>query len=212
MRDDRGMEELSLALPAATRPHLVLVRHGETEWSRTGRHTGATDVPLTDEGREQARRAGIALGRREFGLVLTSPRQRARDTAALAGHPEAEVEPGLVEWDYGDYEGLTTPEISEQVGRPWLLWTDGVPGGETLAEVAERCRDVIDRVTPTLEAGEDVLLFAHSHLLRVFAATWLGEPMLGRSLYLGTGAVSVLGREHGNPAVVKWNIIIPALD
>jgi probable phosphoglycerate mutase len=201
------VEETELALPTATRPHLVLVRHGETEWSKSGRHTGASDVPLTDAGREQARKVGELFGDRRFGLALTSPRQRARDTAALAGHPDAEVDDRLVEWDYGDYEGLTTPEISEQLGRPWLLWSDGVPGGESLAEVAERCRGVLDRVAPTLEAGEDVLIVAHSHLLRVLAATWLGEPALGRSLYLGTGSVVVLGREHGTPAIVKWNLV-----
>jgi probable phosphoglycerate mutase len=182
---------------------IVLIRHGETEWSASGRHTSRTDVPLTDEGREAARRLGERLAGRRFALVLTSPRARARDTCAEAGFGDvAQVTDDLAEWDYGGYEGLTTPEI--RVDRPgWLLWDDGVPGGETAAQVTARADRVIERA---LAAGGDVALFAHGHILRVVGARWLGLPaQRGGSLALDTATLSELGFEHENRVLRRWN-------
>jgi probable phosphoglycerate mutase len=196
---------------------LVLLRHGETEWSRAGRHTGLTDLPLTPYGEQQARAAGALLAGRSFVLVLTSPLQRARRTAALAGLGGAELEPDLVEWDYGGYEGLTSEQI-QATGRPgWRIFPDGVvpgdPGGpgpgatpgESLADVAARVARVLARVTPALEEG-DVALVSHGHALRVLASVWLQRPPdLGGQLVLGAGSVSVLGEEHRTPAILGWN-------
>jgi probable phosphoglycerate mutase len=182
---------------------IVLVRHGETEWSASGRHTSRTDVPLTDKGRAAARRLGERLAGREFALVLTSPRSRARDTCAEAGFADAaEVTEDLAEWDYGGYEGLTTPEI--RVDRPgWLLFDDGVPGGETATQVEARADRVIERA---LAAHGDVALFAHGHILRVIGARWLGEPVrFGGRLALGTASLSELGFEHENRVLEHWN-------
>jgi broad specificity phosphatase PhoE len=182
---------------------IVLVRHGETEWSASGRHTSRTDVPLTDMGREEARRLGERLAGREFALVLTSPRSRARDTCAEAGfRAAAEITEDLAEWDYGGYEGLTTPEI--RVDRPgWLLWDDGVPGGETATQVAARADRVIERA---LAADGDVACFAHGHILRVVGARWLGQPArFGGSIALGTASLSELGFEHENRVLWRWN-------
>ncbi len=183
---------------------LWLVRHGETEWSRSGAHTGRTDIALTESGREQARAIGSKLAGRDFGLVLTSPLVRARDTCALAGFGEhARVEPNLREWDYGDFEGRTTAEIRSE--RPeWFLWRDGVPGGETIAEVAGRAQAVIAEATG---AGGDVLLFSHGHLLRILAACWLGlQPDAGRLLALGTASISTLGYERDTRVITRWNL------
>jgi probable phosphoglycerate mutase len=180
---------------------VVLVRHGATEWSESGQHTSTTDVPLTEAGREAARALGERLKGREFALVLTSPRARARDTAAIAGI-EAELEPDLVEVDYGEYEGRTTPEI--RVERPgWTLWRDGSPGGETLAQAGAR----VDRViTRALAAEGDVALFAHGHILRVLAARWLGlPPERGASLALHTATLSELGFERETRVILRWN-------
>ncbi len=191
---------------------LVLLRHGETEWSRSGRHTGRTDVPLTAYGEQQARAAGALLAGRTFSLVLTSPLQRAARTAQLAGLGHAEVEPDLVEWDYGGFEGLTTPEI-RQAGRPgWRIFHDGVaPGGpgqtpgEDLADVAARGLRVLERVRPVLADG-DVALVGHGHALRVLATVWLGRPPdLAAQIVLGSGSVSELGEEHDVPAILSWN-------
>jgi len=182
---------------------IVLVRHGETEWSADGRHTGTTDIPLTDTGREQARRTGARLARQSFALVLVSPLSRARETCELAGlGGQAQIEPDLREFDYGEYDGITTPQIREQ--RPdWDLWRDGAPGGERPDEVGERADRVIARV---LDAGGDVALFSHGHLLRVVAARWLELPALyGGSLALSTAAVSALGHEHERRAIRLWN-------
>jgi probable phosphoglycerate mutase len=182
---------------------IVLVRHGETEWSASGRHTSRTDVPLTPAGREAARRLGEKLAGREFALVLTSPRSRARDTCAEAGLGDrAQVDEDLAEWDYGGYEGLTTPEI--RVDRPgWLLWDDGVPGGETASQVAARADRVIERA---LAADGDVALFAHGHILRVIGARWLDLPaQRGGSLALSTASLSELGFEHENRVIQRWN-------
>ena len=182
---------------------IVLVRHGETEWSASGRHTSRTDVPLTEKGREAARGLGERLAGHEFALVLTSPRSRARDTCAEAGFGEAaEVTGDLAEWDYGGYEGLTTPEI--RVDRPgWLLWHDGVPGGETATQVAARADRVLERA---LAADGDVALFAHGHILRVVGARWLGQPVrFGGSIALDTASLSELGFEHSNRVLRRWN-------
>lgn len=180
-----------------------LVRHGETEWARDGRHTGRTDVPLTAAGRRQARDVGAKLHDCRFALVLSSPLSRALDTARLAGFGDVvQSDPDLMEWDYGSYEGLTTAQIRER--QPdWSLWRDGVPGGETLDQVDARCDRLIARVRP---ASGDVLLFGHGHLLRVLAARWLELPPLdGRHFALSTGTVSVLGWERETPVIERWN-------
>jgi probable phosphoglycerate mutase len=183
-----------------------LVRHGETEWSRSGAHTGRTDIPLTDAGRVQAEAIGRRLAGRRFGLVLTSPLARAQETCRLAGYGAcAQVDGNLREWDYGGYEGRTTAEIRRE--RPdWSLWRDGVPEGETLAQVAERAERTIARVEPVL-AREDVLLFAHGHLLRILAARWAKlAPEEGARLVLGTAALSSLGYERETRAITRWNL------
>ena len=183
---------------------LVLVRHGQTEWSRDGRHTGRSDIPLTPEGEADARALSGRLAERAFGLVLTSPLERAARTAELAGL-QAEQDPDLVEWDYGPEEGRTTEQARET--RPgWSVWDDtGL--GETLDELAVRCQRVLDRVRPVLESGQDACLVGHGHALRVLAACWLGlEPGAGQQLVLSAGSVSTLGYEHGSPAVLSWNV------
>ena len=181
----------------------MLVRHGETEWSRAGKHTGRTDVPLTDRGREQALAVGKALRGREFALVLTSPLQRAAETCRLAGFgDQAQERDDLVEWDYGAYEGRTTEEIRKE--RPgWLVWDDELPGGETLAQVGVRA----DRVIAEVRAAEgDALLFAHGHVLRILAARWLGlEPRAGRLFALDPATLSTLGYEHETAVLRVWN-------
>jgi len=182
---------------------VVLIRHGQTTWSAEGRHTGRTDVPLTDEGRRQAMLAGTRLTGGRWGLVLSSPLIRAWDTCALAGLGAfAAPEPDLVEWDYGAYEGLTTPEIRAE--RPsWRLWTDGCPGGEVADDVAARADRVIGRC---LAADGPVVLFAHGHLLRVLGARWVdADPAMGRALLLSTASISALGWERDVPVLARWN-------
>lgn len=184
---------------------LWVVRHGETEWSRTGRHTGRTDVPMLPEGRAQAEEVGRWLARvvPDPVLVLTSPLSRAAETCRLAGFGDrAQPTDDLLEWDYGDYEGLTTDEIRRE--RPgWSLWTDGAPHGETASEVGRR----VDRVVATArEAAGDVLAFAHGHVLRVLAARWVGLPPAGGRLWtLAAGSVSALGWEREAPVLQLWN-------
>ena len=179
-----------------------LVRHGETEWSRDGRHTGSTDIPLTEQGEESARALAPRLSGTRFALVLTSPLERARRTAALAGFPEAEVDQDLVEWRYGDYEGITTDEIRETV-PDWTVWTHPCPGGESSEDVATRLDRVVARCLR--EAG-DVLLVGHGHALRGLAARWLGLPVTdGRHFRLDTGTVSVLGHERETAVLLHWN-------
>ena len=180
---------------------MVLLRHGATEWSLSGQHTGRTDIPLLDLGREQARAAGELLRGMNFAQVLTSPLLRARETAALAGF-DGEIEPDLLEWDYGAYEGLTSEEIRDE--RPgWTLWTDGVVDGEGAADVGRRVDRVIERAR---SAQGDTLCVAHGHVLRVLAARWLGLPPVGGRLFaLGTGTVSILGWERDAPVITLWN-------
>jgi broad specificity phosphatase PhoE len=185
-------------------PEVVLVRHGQTEWSAAGRHTGRTDVPLTEEGRRQAVALQACLSQWRFVLVLSSPLQRAAETCRLAGLGDgAKVRDDLLEWDYGDNEGRTTGEIrSTKPG--WSLWRDGVPNGESAEAVAARADRVIAEVR---SAGGDVALFAHGHLLRVLTARWLDlPPDRGRSFVLETATLSVLGYERENPAIVRWNV------
>lgn len=180
-----------------------LVRHGATEWSEDGRHTGSTDIPLVPAGEMSARALAPVLAGHEFDLVLTSPLQRARRTAILAGFDEAEVDDDLVEWGYGEYEGLTTPEIRETVPG-WTVWTDPCPGGETADEVTER----LDRVIARVRAVDgDSLVFGHGHSLRALAARWLEEPVaVGRFLRLDTATYSELGYEREQPVILGWNI------
>jgi broad specificity phosphatase PhoE len=182
---------------------VYLVRHGETAWSRDGRHTGRSDIPLDEPGKAQASRLQPILAPRHFELVLTSPLERARETCRLAGFGEvAQIRPELAEWDYGQYDGLTSAQI--RASRPeWSLWRDGGPGGETPAEVARR----VDKVIAEVRAVEgDALLFAHGHVLRVLAARWLGEPpSAGRFYALEPASRSVLGYEHGQPVIERWN-------
>jgi len=180
------------------------MRHGATEWSAAGRHTGRTDLPLTPEGEAQARRLGRRLGGRRFDLVLVSPLGRARRTCELAGYGEvAEPDADLAEFDYGDYEGLTTEQIRE-ITPGWTLWTGACPGGETLADVAARADRVVDRVRSV--ASGDVALFAHGHILRILTARWCGlEPAEGRCFSLDPATRSVLGWEHEYPSVRTWN-------
>jgi broad specificity phosphatase PhoE len=190
---------------------LILLRHGETEWSRDGRHTGRTDVPLTDRGEQQARSLDPLVATHEIVRVVTSPATRARRTAELAGLSAIETDPGLWEWDYGGYEGRTSAEIRRD--RPgWYLWVDGVVRGdaahpgESVAEVGERVDAVLDRVRPSLTDG-DVVLVAHGHVLRILTARWLDlEPSAGRLFALDTGTVSTLGLEHGHPVIRSWNV------
>jgi broad specificity phosphatase PhoE len=180
-----------------------LFRHGETEWSRSGQHTGRTDLPLTAAGRRRAQAIGRRLSGRPFALVLSSPLVRALETCRLSGYGDlAEITPDLMEWDYGAYEGRRTVDIQQE--RPgWSLWRDGVPEGETVEQVGARTRKVIE----TAEAADgDVALFAHGHVLRVLSACWLElPPDAGRLFVLGTAAVSVLGYEHDTRVIVKWN-------
>ncbi|GAA3504783.1 histidine phosphatase family protein [Streptomyces prasinosporus] len=188
---------------------LLLARHGETEWSRSGRHTGRTDLPLTRRGEEQAESLAPLLAGRSFTLVLTSPLVRARRTAELAGLSGAVPDADLREWDYGGYEGVTTADVRRT--RPgWDLWTDGVPPGpdlpgESPEQVGERADRVLARVAGALDGG-DVMLVAHSHLLRVLTARRLGLPPSGGRLFrLETGTLNRLSLEHGRPVVAEWN-------
>ena len=182
---------------------VVLLRHGETEWSLNGRHTGLSDIELTENGRNEAREAGKRLAGMEFDHVLTSPLKRARDTCELAGYGAgAQTTDELTEWNYGEYEGITTVEI--QQARPdWWLFSDGCPGGESAADVGVRVDPLIKRAS---EAGGSWLFVAHGHVLRVVGARWAGLAAHEASaLLLGTAAICVLGHEHGRPALKHWN-------
>jgi broad specificity phosphatase PhoE len=179
-----------------------LVRHGETEWSRIGRHTSVTDLALTPAGERVAHGLHDRLADRRFELVLTSPRTRARRTAELAGFPDAEVDEDLVEWAYGEYEGRTAAEIRETVPG-WTIWSQPAPGGETAAQVTERLDRVADRIHA---ATGRVLIFGHGHALRALTARWLGLPVSGGAHFrLDTATLSELGYERGNPVILHWN-------
>jgi probable phosphoglycerate mutase len=190
---------------------LILVRHGETEWSRAGKHTGRTDIPLTTAGEAAAAALAPILARRDLAAVFTSPARRAVITAALAGLDNAKPDPDLWEWDYGGYEGLTTAQIQER--RPgWYLWRDGViPGdakhpGETVDQEGQRADRVLGRVASLLDSG-DVALVAHGHVLRVLTARYLRlEPSAGRLFRLDTGTISTLGTEHDEPVILSWDV------
>ncbi|MGH3385185.1 MAG: histidine phosphatase family protein [Nocardioidaceae bacterium] len=179
-----------------------LVRHGETEWSRDGNHTSYTDLPLTEHGEATVRELGPRLKAHAFAQVLTSPRQRARRTADLAGYDDATVDDDLVEWNYGEYEGITTAEIRETVPG-WTVWTHPSPGGESADQVTERLDRVVARVR---DIDGDVLVFGHSHALRALTARWIEQPVdEGRFLKLDTATVSVLGWDRETPVILRWN-------
>ncbi|NUQ30241.1 MAG: histidine phosphatase family protein [Acidobacteriaceae bacterium] len=191
----------------SAKPRLFLVRHGETEWSLSGQHTGVTDIPLTENGREKARTVGALLNQRCFALVQTSPMQRARETCILLGYgPHAVVNPDLCEWNYGIFEGLTTPQIREQRNDPhWNIFDSEIPNGEKIEEVAVRAQRVIDAALAAASEG-DTLLVAHGHILRILAATWLGlEPRGARLLSLVPASLSILGYEHDQRVLQTWN-------
>ncbi len=190
---------------------IVLIRHGETEWSKSGQHTGRTDIPLTRNGRKRAAELEPLLRHRAFGLTLSSPMERARDTAALAGLKPDGIDNDLVEWDYGAWEGRTTPDIRVELGDPnWVIWDHPIPPGktpgETTDEVALRCHRVIERCLPVLDAGRDCALVAHGHVLRILTATWLGlHSDAGRLFMLEAGALSSLGFERTQHVITGWN-------
>jgi broad specificity phosphatase PhoE len=190
---------------------LILLRHGETEWSRAGKHTGRTDIPLTPRGETAAKALAPLLAGRRIVATFTSPARRAVTTAALAGLEHAQPSPDLWEWDYGGYEGLTTPQIQE-IRPGWYLWRDGViPGdaahpGETIEQVAHRVGRMLARVVPLLADG-DIALVAHGHVLRVLTACYLRLPPAdGRLFRLDTGTISALGTEHDEPVITSWNV------
>ncbi len=188
----------------AHRHEIWLIRHGETEWSVSGQHTGRTEIPLTADGRHQAEALGHHLAGRRFVLVLTSPLSRARETCRLAGYGDvAQVTDDLLEWNYGIYEGRTTADIS--AAEPgWSIWTTTIPQGETVEQVGERARRVIDRAAA---AGGDVALFAHAHILRILAACWIGHPPIdGRLFALGAASISILGYERETRVISAWNV------
>lgn len=189
---------------------LILIRHGETEWSKSGQHTGRTDVPLTEAGRATAAQLTQMLASRDIVASFSSPASRAADTARLAGLPGLLMDPDLQEWDYGGYEGLTSGQIRTSRAN-WYLWRDGViegddeHPGETVDDVGARADAVLQRATPFLDDG-DVALVAHGHFLRVLAARWLGlESAGGRYFRLDTGTLSLLGYEHGERVISAWN-------
>lgn len=186
-----------------TEPRLILVRHGDTEWSQNGRHTSRTDLPLLPSGIERARSLRPVLAELELARVLSSPLRRALETADLAGFRDrVEITHDLTEWDYGEFEGLTTDEIRKD--HPgWTLWADGAPAGESPEEVAARADRLI---AEAVQADGDVLMFAHGHILRVLAARWIGErPAVGACFKLNPATISILGHEHDVRVVDRWN-------
>jgi len=194
------MSESSVALPK-----IYLARHGETEWTKTHQHTGRTDIPLTPDGEDDARLIGRRLAHLKFTQVITSPLKRAHRTCELAGFPQAEVEPDLLEWDYGAFEGLKTAEIRAKA-PDWDLFRDGAPSGEAPGDIAARADRVVARLK---KATGNALVFAHGHYLRVLAARWCGaEVPFARHLLLGTSSISVLWFDHNKldePAIMLWN-------
>jgi broad specificity phosphatase PhoE len=193
---------------AAPAPQLWLLRHGATSWARDGRHTGRTDLPLLPEGEEEARALAPLLTRQPFRAVLTSPLQRARRTCELAGLGQgAELCDDLHEWDYGDYEGISTAEIRRSV-PDWTVWSHPCPNGESLADIAQRCQRVLDLALARAGGDGPVALVAHGHILRSLAGTWLGlGPAGGALLVLDTGRISVLGLERQQRVLLRWNAL-----
>lgn len=192
---------------ASVKTELWLVRHGETEWSASGRHTSFTDIPLTQHGRQRAEELRKFLGGRKFNAVLVSPRQRAMETCRIAGYGDvAQVEDNLQEWNYGESEGRTTAEMRAVKGAGWSVWTSPLVGGEPVQAVGARADKVIARALEASPDGGSVALFAHAHILRILAARWIGLPATGGALFaLGTGSVSVLGFERETRVVEHWN-------
>lgn len=190
-------------MSAPSKNRLFVIRHGATQWSVTGQHTGHTDLELLPEGEDQARATGVLLADHEFALVLTSPLLRARRTCELVGlGAQAQIEPNLIEWEYGEYEGITSAEIHRSVPG-WTVWTGVIPGGETIQQVAARADAVIERV---LSADGDCIVFAHGHILRTLTARWCGlDPVEGRRFVLDPATVCVLGWEHESRAILRWN-------
>lgn len=187
---------------------IYLLRHGETQWSKSGQHTGRTDIPLTEAGRKRASEVAPMLARVTFAEVLCSPLSRAQDTAKLAGLTPDGFTDDLLEWDYGIYEGRTTAEIRAETGDPnWVIWDAPIPEGESPEGVSARARRVLDHVQPQIEAGENVMLVAHGHLLRILSATYLGlAPRSGRLFALDPGGIAVLSHERTQPVIGGWNI------
>jgi broad specificity phosphatase PhoE len=194
-----------MAAATTTEQHVWLVRHGETEWAKLGRHTGRTDIPLTDPGRDQARALGRRLAGHAFGTVLTSPLSRAAETAAIAGHGETAVrDDDLMEWDYGALEGRKTADIRIEMPG-WTIWRGPWPEGETVDDVGARADRVIKRIRAA-QADGDVLVFAHGHLLRVLAARWIGLPPASGGLFeLSTATLSIVGWDREAPSIELWN-------
>ncbi len=186
---------------------LWLVRHGETEWSLDGRHTSWTDIPLTEHGRQRALELRDYLTGKKFSAVFVSPRQRARATCEIAGYGDvAVIDDNLQEWNYGESEGKTTPQMREIHGPNWSVWTDPIIGGESVEHVGERADAMIARSLAAAPSGGAVALFAHAHILRILAARWIGLPAVGGRLFgLSTGSVSVLGFERETRVISKWN-------
>jgi broad specificity phosphatase PhoE len=197
---------MSAQEPETLEPAIVIVRHGDTEWSQNGRHTSRTDLPLLPEGREHAKALRGMLAVRQFGRVLCSPLLRARETCELAGLGDRmEICDNLTEWDYGDYEGLTSPQIRE-LDPDWNLWRDGCPGGESPAQISARVDGVIELATSRHGEG-DTIAFAHGHVLRVLSARWIGlEAAGGERLALAPAGVARLGHEHATRVIERWNI------
>lgn len=194
----------------APSPEIWLLRHGATEWARSGRHTGRTDLPLLPEGEQEARRLAPVLAEVRFDAVLVSPLQRARRTCELAGLGDrALICDDLCEWDYGDYEGVTTAEIRRSVPG-WTVFSHPCPGGETIEQVRQRCERLLAHSQSLIGEHGRLALFAHGHILRALAGTWLGlGPAGGALLSLSTGTVSVLGREREQPVLLRWNAPAP---
>lgn len=199
-------------MSSSARGSLWLLRHGDTEWAASGRHTGRTDIPLSPAGETAARARTKDLAGHDFAVILCSPLERARRTAELAGVTPDAIDPDLLEWDYGAWEGRTTAEIREELGEPeWTIWDEpippGVTPGEQTVDVGVRTQRVIDRCLPEILAGHDCLLVAHGHLLRMLTATWLGLPARdGRLWALSAGGLSVLGWERTQPVISRWNV------